>query len=255
MSTFKGFPQSGYPYSAGEAGRVFAALIAKNADGTPKGGVLGVAEPLVTAVAGAWKVQVRRFPFVQAVGDGVEISGVDAPEQHNIASAAGIAAGQGRIDVVTWNAVTSQIGVVQGAVSASPAAPDTPGVARLATVRVDAGDASVQAAKITDVATRTQLAASAAPASGVVASGEFVPALAGAPGASGGTGYQDLVPVVFDAALPSIPKIRLMPTTPWGYVQWYQVTSVSTTGFALRAIRLGTQPAVAGVKIAWEAVL
>lgn len=248
------FPANGVDYYADEVGKALATLVARMADGTPQTGVLGVPDAVVTAVPGAWKVQVRRFGYVHSVSGAVTLNGLDSPVQVDIDSAAGIATGQARIDVVTWNPLTVEVGVTKGAVSASPVAPATPGLARLATVRVNAGDASVNASRVVDVADRTALAAGGG-AGNVVAEGTATPALAGSSAVTNGIVYQDFTPISFGATLPSIPKVRIDAVTPWGAVQWYQVFEVTTAGFKMRAMRVGAQPIVSGVRIDWEARL
>lgn len=156
MTAFFGFPRDGHAYSADEVGAALAGLIRRDSNGLPVPGVLG---PLsVTAVPTAWKVEVPSFTFVVRSGSGIQLSGLSAAEQHDITPATGIPAGQGRVDVVAWDALNDVIVVITGTVSASPAVPNTAGYEPLAEVRVNSGDGAVVQSQITPVFERTGLA-------------------------------------------------------------------------------------------------
>lgn len=155
MATFLGFPRDGYAFSAAEVGTALAGLIRRGSDGLPVAGVLGA--PKITAVASAWRVRVQPFVYVARSGSSVAFSGVSAAEDVDIeaASATPIPAGQGRIDVVCWDASTATLVVVKGAPAASPVAPSTGGLPALATVRVNNGDSAAVGSRVVQTYTPT----------------------------------------------------------------------------------------------------
>lgn len=236
MTAFPEFPQNGHEFSAAEVGEALAGLILRDGAGVPVPGVLGGVT--VTAVPTAWKIEVSPFTYVRAVGDGVGMSGLSAAEQHDIASAVGIPAGHARIDLVCWDPVGSSVIVVEGAVSATPAAPFDGGLVRLATVRVNSGDGAVIAGQVGHVFDVTALAG---------AGDVTVPAqLTGASSWSGWFSFQPIVDVVFPKPFKGVPNLQATGNFSGEAVQQFQVTNVTPTGFSGRVIRLGHATPIAG---------
>lgn len=160
MTEFFGFPKDGHTYSADEVGRALAGLFTREPDGSPRAGVLNPGV-VVSAVSGAWKVQVGRFTYVHSVLGSVQLSGLSSPEEHDIIPAAGnIPAGQARIDVVGWNPETASVAILEGTPSSSPVAPSDVSVVPLAHVRVNSGDGAVLPGQISLVFSVTGLAES-----------------------------------------------------------------------------------------------
>lgn len=136
MATIYGFPQDGYPYSAAEVGAVFAALISRHADGTPREGVLREG-PLISGVTGAWQVRVEPFAHVSADGARAIISGIDEAVFVEVLPAPGTGS---RIDLICWVPLAAEVAVVEGTPAASPVAPELPGgMSVLGSLRVTAG--------------------------------------------------------------------------------------------------------------------
>ena len=161
MTTFVGFPQDGHPFSADDVGLALAGLVAREADGTPRVGMLGSGPP-VTAAGASWKVQVGEFVYVHEVGGAVQLSGVSNAEQVNIVPADGdVPAGQARIDRVVWNPAAAELLVLKGTPATSPAAPSAGAFASVGTVRVNAGDGQVVAARVARDFSTTGLVGSA----------------------------------------------------------------------------------------------
>lgn len=157
MTEFFGFPRDGHTYSADEVGRAFAGFFERESNGTPRVGMLS-SVPSVTAVNGAWKIQVGIFTYIHQVLGSVQMSGLSASEQHDIVPAAGnIPVGQARIDLVGWNPVTAEIVVVTGEPAANPTAPADASLAEVATVRINSGDGAVISGQITMLAQTTDL--------------------------------------------------------------------------------------------------
>lgn len=168
MTAIFGFPRDGHTYSSADVGRALAGLIQRDANGVPVAGMLATA-PKLTAVNGAWRVEVGRFVYVHQVACAVQLSGLAVPVQVDIVPAAGdIPAGQARIDLICWNVDTAALVVAKGTPSASPVAPSNGGMARVGTVRVNAGDGQVVAERVANDSTLTQLAGSLGVAKGVV---------------------------------------------------------------------------------------
>lgn len=137
-----------------------AGLIVRDGSGVPRVGMLG-AGPSVAAVAAAWKVEVGPFPYVHQVANAIQVSGLSAAEQVDIAPATGIPAGQARIDVVCWDQVAAALTVVQGVPGTSPVVPANGSLAVVARVRVNSGDGMVIAGQVTPAFAKTQLVDSA----------------------------------------------------------------------------------------------
>lgn len=137
-----------------------AGLIVRDGSGVPRVGMLG-AGPSVAAVAAAWKVQVGPFPYVHQIANAIQISGLSAAEQVDIAPATGIPAGQARIDVVCWDQIAAALTVVQGVPGTSPVVPSNGSLAVVARVRVNSGDGMVVAEQVTPAFTITALAGQA----------------------------------------------------------------------------------------------
>lgn len=159
MTTFKTWPSDGGPHTSDSIGQALAGFIARDGSGNPVEGMLGA--PVVSAVAGAWKVQVGRFVYVRNVSGSARLNGLSAAEQVNIDSSASIPAGQSRIDVVIWDAVAESLSVAKGTPAATPVAPSTSGYVPIAQVQVNSGDAQVVSGQITTVFTRSRLAGGA----------------------------------------------------------------------------------------------
>lgn len=155
MTSFKEWPSDGGPHTSDSIGQADAGLVARDASGNPISGML--APPTITAVTGAWKVQVGRFVYLRNVAGGARRSGLSAAEQVDIANAAGIPAGQSRIDLIVWDAVSAALSVVTGTPAASPSVPTTVFVP-VARVLVKSGDAQVIPAQITPVFVKAALA-------------------------------------------------------------------------------------------------
>ena len=147
MTAFYGFPRDSHSYSAEEVGHALAGLVQRESSGLPCVGMLSVG-PDFDAVPASWRVQVGRFVYVHQAAGAIQLSGLSAPEQVDIASASAIPAGQSRIDLVGWNPASAELVVVEGAPSATPVAPTNPLLARVGTVQVNAGDGMVVAGQV-----------------------------------------------------------------------------------------------------------
>lgn len=156
MTVFERFPRDVDDISAANVGFALAGLVAREASGVPRVGMLGVG-PAVAAVAASWKVQVGEFVYVHQVARAVSFSGLSAAEQVDIVPATGIPAGQARIDVVCWDQVAAALTVVPGAPSTSPVVPSSGGLSPVARVRVNSGDGQVVAGQVSRVFAKTQL--------------------------------------------------------------------------------------------------
>lgn len=154
MTSYKEWPSDGGPHTSDSIGQALAGLVARDSSGNPIEGML--APPSVTAVIGAWKVQVSRFVYVRNVAGAARFSGLSASEQVDVANAAGIPSGQSRIDLIVWDAVNAALSVVTGAPASSPSAP-TSAFAPVARVLVKSGDAQVVLAQITPTFVKTAL--------------------------------------------------------------------------------------------------
>lgn len=151
MTAFMGFPQDGHAFSAAEVGQALSGLVVRESTGIPRTGMIG-AGPSVTAAPASWKVQVSPFTYVHQVSGAVQFSGLSAAEQVDILPAAGsVPTGQARVDVVCWDPAAAELLVVEGAPAVSPTTPTTGLLARIATVRVNAGDGMVVAGQVAPV--------------------------------------------------------------------------------------------------------
>lgn len=148
MTSTKEWPSDGGPHSSDTIGQALAGLVVRDSAGNPIPGM--IAPPTITAVGGAWKVEVSRFVYVRDVAGSARFSPLSAAEQHDIASAVGIPAGQSRIDLIVWDAVAGALSVVAGTPGTSPAAPGS-ALVKVAEVRVASGDAQVVAGQIRPV--------------------------------------------------------------------------------------------------------
>lgn len=156
MTAFPGFPQDVESFSADEVGQALAGLIARDSGGLPVVGML--APPVVSVVAATWKVQVGKFVYVHQVNGAVQFSGLSAAEQVTLDTAAGIPAGQSRIDRVCWDPVTAMLEVVKGVPAVSPVAPSIGTRAPVGRQVVVSGDGALVPAKFTPEFVRTTLA-------------------------------------------------------------------------------------------------
>lgn len=147
MTAFPEFPKDAYSFSAAEVGQALAGLVARDAAGLPLDGMMAL--PAVAAVASSWKVQVGRLVFVRGVAGAVRFSGLSAAEQIDVTNAAGIPAGQSRIDRIAWNPAAAALVYVQGAPAVTPVAPSIGANAPCVRVVVQAGDGSVAPARVT----------------------------------------------------------------------------------------------------------
>lgn len=147
MTSYKEWPSDGGPHTSDSIGQALAGLVARDSDGNPIEGM--IAPPTVTAVGGAWKVQVSRFVYVRDVAGSARFSPLSASEQHDIANASTIPVGQSRIDRVVWDPIAGVLDVVTGVPGASPVLPGIGANKPVARVRVQAGDAQVVQARIT----------------------------------------------------------------------------------------------------------
>lgn len=191
MTSTKEWPSDGGPHTSDSIGQALAGLVARDSAGNPIPGM--IAPPAITAVGGTWKVQVSRFVYVRNVAGRAVFAPLSAAEQIDIPNAASIPAGQARIDRLVFDATTGIVRV-PGVVSASPVAPADGGMVRVATVRVQAGDSQVVAARVIPDFARTRLVGGAR-VSGVVAPRSVV--------ASGSSS----VPVVFPVGMFDAPPI------------------------------------------------
>lgn len=155
MTSYKEWPSDGGPHTSDSIGQALAGLVARDSSGNPIAGML--APPTMTVVTGAWKVEVSRFVYVRNVAGAARFSGLSAAEQVDVANAAGIPAGQSRIDLIVWDAVNAALSVVAGSPASSPPVPSTAFVP-VARVLVKSGDAQVIPAQITPVFVKAALA-------------------------------------------------------------------------------------------------
>lgn len=151
MTAFQGFPQDDYSFSANDVGNALAGMVGRDSANAPIPGMLNVA-PTVTAGAASWRVLVGRFVYVHVVAGAVQLSGLSAPEEVDIVSAAGIPAGQARIDLVCWNPVDAELSVITGTPGTSPIVPPAGALEPVVSLRVNAGDSAVVPARITPAA-------------------------------------------------------------------------------------------------------
>lgn len=175
VMSFPTFPKDAYDFSSADVGQALAGLIARDGAGMPVEGML--AAPSVAAVPAAWKVRVGRFVHVSHVSGAVRFSGVKADTDADIAPAAGIPAGQARIDRIGWDVAAEALTVLTGTAASSPDAPALGALKPVARVRVDAGDGMVVASKVTPEFTQTGLAGAAGGTYTPVVSG-YVPGFA-----------------------------------------------------------------------------
>lgn len=229
MTAFPEFPADGHAFSAAEVGQALAGLIKRDSAGMPVPGMLTV--PSVAAVASTWKVQIGRFVHVRSVSGSVRFSGLSASEQVDIVSAAGISAGQARIDLIVWDPVAAALSVVQGTAAASPVAPSPGAFVPVATVRVQSGDGAVIAGQVTPVYVSTSLVSA-----GSIT--ETVPiTLAGATGGAAGF-YWRSFSVTFPTPFDAPPHLVTTGVFPAEAIQFEEITQVTATGFTGRVIRV-----------------
>lgn len=146
MTSFVGFPQDSYDFSANEVGQALAGLVPRGVDGLPKRGWLK--GPSVAAVAAAWKVQVGRGVYVDHAAGAVSLSGVSDVEQLDIEPATNIPAGQSRIDRVVFDPASGVLSVVQGVDAVSPVAPSIGALVPVSRVLVQSGDGMVVGSRV-----------------------------------------------------------------------------------------------------------
>lgn len=238
MTTFAEFPRDGVSFSSADVSVALAGLYPRDADGLVVSGFLGV--PKVTAVASAWKVLVGRFWYVRRDGNGGRESGVSAPEEVTVASAAGIPAGQGRIDVVCWNPTSAALSVVAGSVSAAPVAPSVGSLVPVAHVRVNSGDGMVIAGQVSVVAVAAGVSSSRVER-------RTVPlVLSGSEASSVYFWWRQFATVTFEVPFAVAPHLEVSAVFPSLAVQTMQVLSVTATGFTARGIRFASADVQAG---------
>lgn len=228
MTTFREWPSDGGPHTADSIGQALSGMVARDGSGNPVPGM--VAPPTVSAVGGAWKVQVGRFVYVRNVTGAARFSGLSASEQVDITDSAAIPAGQSRIDLVVWNAVSGALSVIAGTASASPVAPSAGGLAPVATVRVNNGDAGVVPARVAPA-----YVMSGGGASSVTNTVPLV--LSGATGGASGFYWRDFI-VTFPEAFEAVPHLQVTGVFPPESVQFAEVTQVTATGFSGRVVRV-----------------
>lgn len=152
------FPKDARPHSAAEIGAALAGLIVREPSGLPRVGMLGEG-PAVAAAGSSWKVEVGPFVYAHQVSGSVSFSGITSAQQVDIVSAAGIPAGQSRIDLVCWDVAAAELVPVQGTPAAIPSEPST-ALALVGRVLVKSGDGMVIAGQVSPVFTLSGLAGS-----------------------------------------------------------------------------------------------
>ncbi len=227
MTTFREWPSDGGPHTSDSIGQALSGIVARDSAGNPIPGM--VAPPVVAAVPGTWKVQVGRFVYVRNVSGAARFSGLSASEQVDITNSAAIPSGQARIDLVAWNAVAGALAVVTGTAAVSPVAPSPGGLAPVATVRVNNGDAGVVPARV-------------APAYVVSGGGSSVTntvpvVLSGGTGGASGFYWREFS-VTFPDAFDEAPHLQVTGVFPPEGVQFAEVTQVTETGFSGRVVRV-----------------
>lgn len=235
MATFLQFPKDGGPHSESSVGQALAGLVPRGTDGMPKTGMLTA--PTVAAVAASWKAEVGRFVHVHHNAGAIQLSGLSGSEQVDIDTAAGIPAGQSRIDRVCWDPVGSELVVVQGTAAVSPVAPSVGAMAPVARVQVKSGDGMVLAGQ---VSADFVVAAENEPVTRTVA----IP-LSGATGSAAGAYWRDFS-VSFPSPYTEAPHLQATGIFPPESVQFLEIKSVSASGFLGRVIRLGHSTVLAG---------
>lgn len=238
MTTFEAFPRDGYAFSAAEVGTALGGLLRRDSNGLPVAGVLG--RPSIRAVSASWRVKVDPFLYAHRSGAVVSFSGVSAAEELNIATSAGIPAGQARIDLVCWDRTNAELVVVKGAPGSTPALPPAGGNVPIATVRVNASDGMVVAGQVNYVYDATWLqGAESRAAMGTVSKRNV---------AAGGVTN---VAVTFPPGLfTGIPNVQ---ATAWGDARDVnvQVDNITATGFTLRLGSTSTRQRQLGAQ--WRA--
>ena len=243
MATFFPFPKDGGPHSRVSVGQALAGLVARDDEGLPRVGMLAV--PDVSAVASSWLVEVGRFVHVHHDDGAVQFTGLSDSEQVEVTSAADIPAGQARIDRIGWDASASELVVLEGVVSASPVAPGLGALYPVAQVRVDSGDGMLSVVKVSPEFVRTHGDAS-------VFRGSQSLVLSGAVGSAGGNSWRSFVSVPFGRTFSKPPHLDVSAVFPSASVSFLEVTSVTTTGFSGRVVRIAHPTPVAGV-VHWTA--
>lgn len=143
MTVYVAWPQDDYDFSAYDVGSAMAGFIQRDSAGVPLPGFIGVA-PKVTAVPSAWKAEVSLFSYAAVDNGAVQISGLNGAEQVDITPAAGsVPAGQARIDLICWDAVDTELVVVEGTPAVTPVNPSIGSLVLIASVRVNAADGMV----------------------------------------------------------------------------------------------------------------
>lgn len=229
MTAFPEFPADGHAFSAAEVGQALAGLIRRDGAGLPVEGML--APPVIGAVAASWKVSVGRFVNVRNVFGAARFSGLSADEQVDIVPATAIPAGQSRIDLVAWDAISSELLVVEGAAATSPVVPDAGAFFPVAHVLVKSGDGMVIAGQVS----------AAFDVSGLASGGSVtatVPVVLG--GATGGASgfYWRSFTVDFAAPFDVAPHLQVTGVFPSEAIQFEEITQVTATGFSGRVVRV-----------------
>lgn len=230
MTSFREWPSDGGPHTSDSIGQALSGLVVRDASGNPVPGML--APPTVSAVAASWKVQVGRFVHVRNVSGAARFSGLSASEQVDITPAAGIPAGQARIDLVCWNPATMVLLVVSGVPGVTPVVPSAGGMVPVAQVRVNASDGMVVAAQVVSRFTNTGLASAGETRTVTVT-------LTGTAGWNGVASWRDFQVINFSGVFDVVPGVEATGVFPSAAVQLMQITQVTKTGFSGRVIRIG----------------
>lgn len=249
MATFQPFPNADISYASSDVAEALAGFIARDSDGLPIAGMLG-AGPSVTAVAASWQVRVGRFTHVRRVSNGIELSGVSAPENVDVVNSVAIPAGQARIDLVCWNPLDSELSVIQGAPAVSPTAPVVAlPLVSVASVRVNAGDGSVVNGQIAPAFATTALAA----AQQDEAQGGILAHAAGGSTLSGTIFTSTTYSVTFGKPFEQVPRLSLTAVASTAQVaQWAQAFEITALGFKFRIISINLPPRAGTLH--WDAV-
>lgn len=247
MTEVFGFPRDGHTYSADEVGRALAGIFQREADGTPRVGIVGE-PPTAVPISASWQLEVGVFSYVHQVVGSVQLSGLSDAEQVAITPAAGsIPVGEARIDRVVWNPVAAELSVIEGTPAVSPVKPSADGFAPLFTVRVNAGDGMIIAGQVEPDFQTTALAGSgdlpAAIAVGVIAESHI-------------SGMSTIItPVTFPVGMFDAPPVVI--ATPIATAAAgidVSVSDVTAEGCNIRRSVDGTRPGGYPVGASWQAV-
>lgn len=153
MGEFPGFPTDGFGFHAAEVGPALAGLIARDADGIPRAGILP-SRPALGAAGTGWDIVIRPFVACRVSGRRIMLGGSD---ENSSVTLPGAPAANARLDVVYTRPAdvgngeqVEAVGLAIGTAAAVPTKPALPeGAIEILTARTQAGQSSAAQATLT----------------------------------------------------------------------------------------------------------